>query len=236
MNSAGRPLVLLRHGRSEWNLQNRFTGWEDVPLSPSGAEDARRAGAMLRLAGFTFDFAACSALKRAVATMWEVQKEMDLMWLPTFPDWRLNERHYGALQGRNKREAAAEFGGERLRKWRRGYDSRPPLLARPGVAPDHRYAGITPPTGESLADARRRAAAFYDERIVPRLRAGARPLIVAHGNILRALTMRIDNADESGGGVGGVGGVEALEIPTAVPLIYTLDDNLRPLSREFLRE
>ena len=229
MSPVRRPLVLLRHGRSEWNIQNRFTGWEDVPLSPSGAEDARRAGAALKAAGFTFDFAACSMLKRAVETMWEIQKEMDLMWLPTIPDWRLNERHYGALQGRNKREAAEEFGEEQLRQWRRGYNSRPPLLERPAAAPDHRYGGITPPTGESLADARLRAAAFYDEHVAPRLRAGERPLIVAHGNILRALTMRIDNADDSGGAI------EALEIPTAVPLIYELDENLRPLSREFLR-
>ena len=228
MNPGERRLILLRHGRSEWNIQNRFTGWEDVPLSPSGAEDARRAGALLKSAGFTFDFAACSVLKRAVETMWEVQKAMDLMWLPTFPDWRLNERHYGALQGKNKKDAAEEFGEEQLRKWRRGYDSRPPLLERPAVAPDHRYAGVTPPTGESLADARIRVSGFYDEEIVPRLRAGKRPLIVAHGNILRALTMRIDNADESGGNV------EGLEIPTAVPLVYELDENLRPTSREFL--
>ena len=222
------PLVLLRHGRSEWNLQNRFTGWEDIPLSPQGETDARRAGALLRARGFTFDFAACSFLKRAIATMWLAQKEMDLMWLPTLPDWRLNERHYGALQGRDKKEAEAQYGGEKIREWRRGYGARPPLLDSPTAAADHRYAGIAPPTGESLAEARVRVSAFYDEAVVPRLSRGLRPLIVAHGNILRALTMRIEGADDSGGGIA------SLEIPTGAPLVYELDAELNPLSRGFL--
>lgn len=222
------PLVLLRHGRSEWNLQNRFTGWEDIPLSPQGEADARRAGALLRERGFTFDFAACSFLKRAVATMWLAQKEMDLMWLPTFPDWRLNERHYGALQGRDKKEAEAQYGGEKIREWRRGYDARPPLLEGAVAAADHRYAGIAPPAGESLAEARVRVSAFYDDEVVPRMTGGLRPLIVAHGNILRALTMRIERADDSGGGIA------ELEIPTGAPLVYELDAQLRPLSRGFL--
>ena len=222
------PLVLLRHGRSEWNLQNRFTGWEDIPLSPQGESDARRAGALLRGRGFTFDFAACSLLKRAIATMWIVQEETDLMWLPTLPDWRLNERHYGALQGRDKREAEAEHGGEKIREWRRGYNARPPLLEVATAPPDHRYAGITPPLGESLSEARIRVSAFYDEAVVPRLSRGMRPLIVAHGNILRALTMRIENADTSGENIA------SLEIPTGAPLVYELDANLHPLSRKFL--
>lgn len=222
-------LVLLRHGRSEWNLQNRFTGWADAPLSAQGAEDARRAGTALRGAGFTFDFAACSVLRRAVETMWEVQRAMDLRWLPTHPHWRLNERHYGALQGKNKSAAAAEFGEAQVREWRRGYDARPPLLAAPDPAPDHRYEFADPPRGESLADARRRVAPFYDEQIIPWLRAGQRPLIVAHGNILRALTMHIENADAASGG-----DIATLEIPTAVPLIYRLDERLRPTGRGFL--
>ena len=222
------PLVLLRHGRSEWNIQNRFTGWEDVPLAPQGEEDARKAAARLKSAGLTFDFAACSMLKRAIATLWAVQREMDLMWLPAVSDWRLNERHYGALQGQNKKSAAEKFGEEQVRIWRRGYDRRPPPVESPAPPPDHRYAKITPPTGESLVDTRARVSEFYDEKIAPRLALGERCLIVAHGNALRALTMRIDNADDSGEGI------DALEIPIAVPVVYHLDDQLRPLSREFL--
>ena len=221
-------LVLLRHGRSEWNLQNRFTGWEDIPLSPLGEEDARRAAEHMKRAGLTFDFAACSLLKRAIATLWTAQREMDLMWLPALMDWRLNERHYGALQGQNKNDAAGRFGAEQVREWRRGYSARPPLLASPAAPPDHRYDGVDIPAGESLADARARVGAFYDEKITPRLRAGLRGLIVAHGNSLRALTMRIENADAEGKGI------ESMEIPTGVPLVYELDADLRAVSRRFL--
>ena len=230
-----RQLTLLRHGRSEWNLQNRFTGWEDVPLSPQGERDARRAAEMMRARGMTFDLAACSYLKRAIATLWLALREMDLMWIPALPDWRLNERHYGALQGKNKKDAAKQFGEEQVRIWRRGYRSAPPPLESPPAAPDHRYAGIVQPAGESLAQARIRAAGFYREKIIPALRENKRVLIVAHGNILRALTMEIEGRDEGPDGEGSdAANIEQFEIPTGAPLVCELDENLRLLSREFL--
>ena len=215
----------------------------------------------MREAGCVFDFAACSLLKRAAGTLWRALEEMDLLWLPVVSDWRLNERHYGALQGKNKDAAAKEFGAERVREWRRGYRSRPPLSPEFPESPksessessespesgsgngsesgkgsdfpivsDGRYAGIDLPRGESLADARIRASSFYTDAIIPRLRSGGCPLIVAHGNILRALTMEMSETEDTGETI------RALEIPPGVPLLCNLDSNLRITSRRFLGE
>lgn len=225
-------LVLLRHGESEWNLTNLFSGWVDVDLTETGVKEARSAGMLLKAEGFTFDAVYTSVLKRAIRTMWLVLDEMDLMWLPVHRSWRLNERHYGALQGLNKAETAAEHGEEQVLIWRRSYDVPPPALTEdderhPGRDP--RYAGLTKaelPLSESLKDTAARFIPHWGNVIAPDIRAGKRVLVVAHGNSLRALVKHLDEVSETD--------IIDLNIPTGVPLVYDLDDDLKPLGHRYL--
>jgi 2,3-bisphosphoglycerate-dependent phosphoglycerate mutase len=225
-------IVFLRHGESVWNRENRFTGWTDVDLSDTGREEAFAAGRTLADAGFRFDVAYTSVLRRAIRTLWIALDALDQMWLPVHPEWRLNERHYGALQGLDKAETAAKHGEAQVKIWRRSYDIPPPPLSleHPSApARDPRYAGIpasTLPHGESLADTVRRVVPFWEERIVPELRAGRRVLVTAHGNSLRALVKHLDMLSDEA--------IVELNIPTGVPLVYTLDAEGRALSREYL--
>jgi 2,3-bisphosphoglycerate-dependent phosphoglycerate mutase len=225
-------LVLLRHGESQWNLENRFTGWTDVDLTPKGAAEAREAARLLAGEGYTFDLAYTSLLKRAIRTLWIVLDGMDLMWLPVERNWRLNERHYGALQGLNKAETAARYGQQQVLVWRRSYAEPPPPLDPederwPGR--DRRYAGLAPaelPHGESLADTVARFLPYWHGTLAPQLRAGRRLLIAAHGNSLRALVKHLDGiSDEE---------IVGLNIPTGIPLVYQLDADLRPLGSRYL--
>jgi 2,3-bisphosphoglycerate-dependent phosphoglycerate mutase len=225
-------LVLLRHGESDWNRENRFTGWTDVDLSAAGVDEARRGGRALRDAGFTFDVAYTSLLKRAIRTLWITMDEMDLMWIPVHRSWRLNERHYGALQGLNKAETAAKHGEEQVKIWRRSYDIPPPPLEPsdprfPGH--DRRYADLTDkelPRTESLKDTVARFLPYWQQTIAPAVRAGKRVLIAAHGNSLRALVKHLDGVSDAD--------IVGLNIPTGVPLVYELDDTLRPIRHEYL--
>lgn len=225
-------LVLLRHGESVWNKENRFTGWTDVDLSDTGREEARRAGQLLRAEGYTFDVAYTSVLKRAIRTLWIVLDEMDLMWLPVHNHWRLNERHYGALQGLNKAETAARHGEAQVKLWRRSYDVRPPALTRddpqfPGH--DRRYAHVPPdelPLTECLKDTVERFLPLWHETIAPAVRRGQRVLITAHGNSLRALVKYLDNISDAD--------IVDLNIPTGIPLVYELDEDLRPIRSQYL--
>ena len=225
-------LVLLRHGESEWNLTNLFSGWVDVDLTETGVKEARSAGTLLKAEGFTFDAVYTSVLKRAIRTMWLVLDEMDLMWLPVHRSWRLNERHYGALQGLNKAETAAEHGEEQVLIWRRSYDVPPPALTEdderhPGRDP--RYAGLTKaelPLSESLKDTAARFIPHWGNVIAPEIRAGKRVLVVAHGNSLRALVKHLDEVSETD--------IIDLNIPTGVPLVYDLDDDLKPFGHRYL--
>ena len=227
-----KKIVLLRHGESSWNRENRFTGWTDVPLSEKGIEEARQAGRLLREGGYTFDLAFTSVLKRAIKTLWVVLEEMDLMWIPVVRSWRLNERHYGALQGLNKSEAAAELGEEQVQLWRRSFDVPPPALTlddprHPGHDP--KYAGFHPgdlPATECLKDTIERFLPYAQENIRPAVQEGKRVLIVAHGNTLRGLIKyaeRISDEDIAG-----------LNIPTAVPLVSELEDDMQPIRRYYL--
>lgn len=216
-----KKLVLLRHGESIWNLENRFTGWTDVDLSERGRQEARRAGQLLKEAGFAFDIAYTSMLKRAIRTLWTVLDEMDRMWIPVAHSWRLNERHYGALQGLNKAETAAKFGDKQVLQWRRSYDLPPPALEEgdPRLMPDDpRYAELDPqhlPRTECLKDTVARFLPYWRETIAPMINVGKSVLIVAHGNSLRALVKYLDNlSDEE---------IVGLNIPTGVPLVYELD-------------
>ena len=225
-------LVLLRHGESVWNRENRFTGWTDVDLTAQGMEEARRAGRLLARQGHGFDLACTSLLKRAIRTLWLVLDEMDLMWIPVHRSWRLNERHYGALQGLDKAQTAAEFGDEQVQVWRRSYSTTPPAL-EPGddrsPRDDPRYAmlcGDEVPLAESLRDTVDRFLPFWHERLVPELKAGKRVLIAAHGNSLRALVKHLDGMSDDA--------ITGLNIPTGVPLVYHLDDDLNPVSHEYL--
>ncbi|HEV7784965.1 MAG TPA: 2,3-diphosphoglycerate-dependent phosphoglycerate mutase [Thermoanaerobaculia bacterium] len=225
-------LVLLRHGESTWNLENRFTGWTDVDLTPKGREEARHAGRLLREGGFTFDVAYTSLLKRAIRTLWIALDEMDLMWIPNHPSWRLNERHYGALQGLDKAETAAKYGDAQVLVWRRSYSEPPPLLD-PGderyPGRDPRYAGLTAaelPLAESLKDTVARFLPYWHETIVPRLEDGRRALIAAHGNSLRALVKHLDGISEEK--------IVGLNIPTGIPLVYELDDDLTSIRSYYL--
>jgi 2,3-bisphosphoglycerate-dependent phosphoglycerate mutase len=225
-------LVLLRHGESQWNLENRFTGWTDVDLTPNGLVEARRAGQLLKAEGFSFDLCYTSMLRRAIRTLWTVQDEMDLMWLPVVHSWRLNERHYGALQGMNKAETAAKYGDEQVLIWRRAYGIAPdPLPAGdPREAQgDPRYARLKPeelPRTECLRDTVARVVPFWNESIAPAIRAGKRVVVAAHGNSLRALVKHLDNISETD--------IVNMNIPTARPLVYELDDDLRSLGSRYL--
>ncbi len=222
-------LVLLRHGESDWNRENRFTGWTDVDLSARGIEEAREAGKLLRSEGLGFDTAFTSVLKRAIRTLWIVLEEMDLMWLPVEKSWRLNERHYGALQGLNKAETAAKFGEPQVLVWRRSYDTPPPALAADdprSEAADPRYAGIEVPRTECLKDTVARVVPYWDSAIAPAIRAGRRVLVAAHGNSIRALVKYLDGMSDEA--------IVRENVPTGVPLVYELDRALRPLARRYL--
>jgi len=223
-------LVLCRHGQSDWNLKNLFTGWHDVDLTPQGNEEAIAAGRLLRELGYDFDVAYTSVLKRAIRTLWHIQDQMDLMWIPVIRDWRLNERHYGALQGLNKAETAAKYGDEQVHIWRRSYDIPPPALdAYDPRHPSHdrRYAGIANlPATESLKLTLDRVLPCWNERIAPELKAGRHVLIAAHGNSLRALVKMLDGISDED--------ITGFNIPTGVPIAYELDNNLQAVSREFL--
>ncbi|MDT3679365.1 MAG: 2,3-diphosphoglycerate-dependent phosphoglycerate mutase [Burkholderiaceae bacterium] len=225
-------IVFLRHGESQWNLENRFTGWTDVDLTDTGREEARRAGELLKAEGFDFDLAFTSVLRRAIRTLWIVLDEMDRMWIPVVPDWRLNERHYGALQGLDKAETAARFGNEQVLVWRRAYAIAPDPLpdGDPRLAQsDPRYASLRPdqvPRTECLRDTVARVVPYWNEAIAPAVRNGRNVLVVAHGNSLRALVKYLDGiSDEE---------IVKLNIPTGRPLVYELDDALRPIGRRYL--
>jgi 2,3-bisphosphoglycerate-dependent phosphoglycerate mutase len=225
-------LVLLRHGESIWNKEDKFTGWTDIDLSDGGILEAKNAGRTLREEGYTFDVAYTSVLKRAIRTLWLVQDEMDLMWIPIYKSWRLNERHYGALQGLNKTEMVAKVGEEQVHIWRRSYDVRPPGLDKT----DKRYPRNDPkyrelnenelPLTESLKDTISRCVPYWLEKIAPRLKSGKRVIVAAHGNSLRALVKYIDKiADDE---------IINLNIPTGVPLVYELNEQLKPLNHYYL--
>jgi 2,3-bisphosphoglycerate-dependent phosphoglycerate mutase len=225
-------LVLLRHGESTWNKENRFTGWTDVDLSPTGRDEALRAGRLIKAEGLTFDLAYTSVLKRAIRTCWIALDELDLLWIPVHRHWRLNERHYGALQGLNKAETAAQHGDEQVKIWRRSYDIRPPALTPDDPRhPQHdpRYTSLPPadlPLTESLKDTVARFLPYWDDTIAPAIHAGQRVLIAAHGNSLRALVKYLDGISDAD--------IVELNIPTGVPLVYELDEKLRAKSRRYL--
>ena len=223
-------LVLCRHGQSDWNLKNLFTGWTDVDLTEKGVQEAVDAGRLLNELGYNFDVAITSVLKRAIRTLWLMLDELDRMWIPVIRDWRLNERHYGALQGLNKGETAAKYGDDQVHIWRRSYDISPPALERDDArhpSQDARYAGIDDlPGTESLATTLDRVVPSWDEVIAPELRAGKNVLIAAHGNSLRALVKMLDNVSDDE--------ITGFNIPTGIPLAYELDDDLNPVSSEFL--
>ena len=225
-------LVLLRHGQSTWNLENRFTGWKDVDLSDQGRTEAKEAGRVLREGGFEFDIVFTSVLKRAIRTMQIVMDELDQMWLPVIRNWRLNERHYGGLQGLDKAETAAKFGDEQVKIWRRSYATPPPALTPdderfPGH--DRRYAGLSKdelPLTESLKETVARFVPYWESTIAPEVKAGRNVLITAHGNSLRALVKHLDNMTEEA--------ILELNIPTGVPLVYELDADLKPIKHYYL--
>ena len=222
-------LVLLRHGESTWNRENRFTGWTDVDLSSAGSEEARAGGRLIKSAGLDFDLAFTSVLKRAIRTLWLALDELDRMWLPVEKSWRLNERHYGALQGLSKAEMAAKFGEAQVHTWRRSYDIPPPELSLDDEryeARDPRYAGVSVPRTECLKDTVARVIPYWNSAIAPAVRARRRLLVAAHGNSLRALVKHLD----------GIGDPEivGLNIPTGIPLVYELDDSLRPARHYYL--
>jgi 2,3-bisphosphoglycerate-dependent phosphoglycerate mutase len=225
-------LVLLRHGESVWNKENRFTGWTDVDLSKKGVKEARDAGKLLKDSGFIFDIAFTSVLKRSIRTLWIVLDEMDLMWIPVRISWRLNERHYGALQGLNKAETAKKFGEKKVHLWRRSYDVRPPALDKS----DKRYPGLDPiygdlseneiPATECLKDTSERFLPYWHDEMVPIIKSNKRAIVAAHGNSLRALVKYLDNiSDEE---------IVSLNIPTGIPLVYELDDELKSKRHYYL--
>lgn len=226
-------LVLVRHGQSIWNVENLFTGWTDVDLSEQGRNEARDAGRLLKAEGFNFDLAYTSVLKRAIRTLWTVLDEMDLMWIPVDRSWRLNERHYGALQGLDKAQTTAKHGADQVKIWRRSYDIPPPPLAtddkrHPGLDP--RYADLPPdalPATESLKETLARVLPFWTDKIAPQLKQGKNVLVVAHGNSLRALVKMLDGMSDAD--------IVEFNIPTGVPILYELDAALRPKTpRRFL--
>jgi len=225
-------LVLLRHGESTWNQENRFTGWTDVDLSEKGLAEAKDAGVVLKKEGYTFDLAYTSVLRRAIRTLWMTMDELDLQWVPVIRHWRLNERHYGSLQGLNKSETAKKFGEDQVNIWRRSYDIPPPALEKsderyPGH--DRRYHDLSPaelPLTESLKETVARFVPYYEREIVPQLKAGKRIIIAAHGNSLRALVKYLDQMSEAD--------ILKLNIPTATPLVYELDDQLKAVKHYYL--
>lgn len=225
-------LVLLRHGESQWNLENRFTGWHDIDLTDNGRIEASNAGRAIKEAGLTFDIAYTSVLKRAIRTLWNALDVLDLMWIPVVKSWRLNERHYGALQGLNKSETSRKYGEEQVLVWRRSYDTPPPVLEKdderyPGT--DRRYAELSEaeiPLSECLKDTVERFLPIWRDTIEPEIRKGRKVLIVAHGNSLRALVKYLDNISEED--------IVGLNIPTGIPLVYELDDDLKPLKSYYL--
>ncbi len=227
-----KKLVLLRHGESIWNQENRFTGWTDVDLTARGIDEAKAAGRLLRSNGFSFDLAHTSVLKRAIRTLWLALDEMDRMWIPVQLNWRLNERHYGALQGLNKAETARKYGDEQVLIWRRSYDTRPPEIS----AEDMRYPGFDPrykevgkneiPLAESLKDTVERFLPYWNDSIAPQVRAGLNVIIVAHGNSLRALVKHLDQVSDEA--------ILNCNIPTGIPLIYEFEDDLRPIRSYYL--
>ncbi len=225
-------LLLLRHGQSTWNLENLFTGWVDVDLSEQGRQEAQEAGHLLKAEGIPFDIAFTSVLKRAIRTLWMALDEMDMMWLPVERTWRLNERHYGSLQGLDKAQTVAKHGADQVKVWRRSYDiPPPPLPATDSGHPrfDRRYASVPAgelPSAESLKDTLARVLPFWNARIAPELLAGRNVLVAAHGNSLRALVKMLDQMSDAD--------IVELNIPTGVPLLYTLDANLKPLSSRYL--
>lgn len=227
-----KKVVLVRHGQSIYNLENKFTGWADVDLSEEGVEEAKEAGAILRKHGYYFDVAYTSVLKRAIRTLWVILHEMDLLWLPVYHSWRLNERHYGALQGLNKTKTAQEYGEEKVHAWRRSINERPPELNKN----DPRYEASDPkykdlkvgefPLTENLADTERRVITYWRDTIIPAVKSGKSVLIASHGNTIRALMQYLDNipSDE----------MMDLNVPTGVPLVYELDDHLAPIRHYYL--
>lgn len=225
-------LVLIRHGESEWNKENRFTGWKDVDLSEKGKQEAAAAGKLLKAEGFTFDEAYTSVLKRAIRTLWMILDEMDLMWIPETKSWRLNERHYGALQGLDKSEMAAQYGEEQVLIWRRSYDIPPGALEETDerwLGNDPRYSSIEPgkfPKTECLKDTVARVVPYWETEIAPKVKAGKRLIIAAHGNSLRALVKYLDNVSDEQ--------ITQLNIPTGIPLVYELDADLQPISSRYL--
>jgi 2,3-bisphosphoglycerate-dependent phosphoglycerate mutase len=225
-------VVLLRHGESEWNRENRFTGWKDVDLSEKGRAEAREAGRLMKEAGFAFDVAFTSVLTRAIRTLGIALDEMDLLWIPVVKDWRLNERHYGALQGLNKAETAAKHGEDQVKIWRRSYDIPPPAMSPDDeryAGRDRRYAGLKPgeiPASESLKDTVARFLPYWHETIAPAIKSGKRVLIAAHGNSLRALVKYLDDVGEAE--------IVELNIPTGIPLVYELNEELKPLKHYYL--
>ena len=225
-------LVLLRHGQSGWNLENRFTGWTDVDLSPQGVMEATEAGRQLKAEDFVFDAAWTSVLKRAIRTLWITLDQLDQMWIPVIRSWRLNERHYGALQGLDKRETVERHGKEQVQIWRRSFDTPPPALGPDDPRHprfDPRYAGVPAaelPATESLKETIARFLPLWNGEIAPAIRAGKRVLIAAHGNSLRALVKHLDGVSDEE--------ITGLNIPTGIPLLYELDDDLRPLSHRYL--
>jgi 2,3-bisphosphoglycerate-dependent phosphoglycerate mutase len=227
-----KTIVLLRHGESVWNRENRFTGWTDVPLSDKGVQEAREAGRLLREGGYAFDIAYTSVLKRAIKTLWIVLEEMDLMWIPVVGNWRLNERHYGALQGLNKSEAAKELGEEQVKLWRRSFDVPPPALKKDDArhpCHDPKYASFHPedlPSTECLKDTIARFLPYAQENISPAIRSGKRVLLVAHGNTLRGLIKYAEKISDKD--------IAELNIPTAIPMVYEVEDNMKPIRRYYL--
>lgn len=225
-------LVLIRHGESTWNLDNRFTGWTDVDLTPTGIEQAKNAGRLLKAENYEFDVAYTSVLKRATRTLWHVLDEMDRTWLPVVNDWRLNERHYGALQGLNKAEVARQYGDAQVLLWRRSYDVPPPALEPTDPRcerGDLRYAKLQPeqvPLTECLKDTVERVMPFWKEALAPALKAGKRVVVAAHGNSIRALVKYLDNISDND--------IVGLNIPNGIPLVYELDDDLKPIRHYYL--
>jgi len=225
-------LVLIRHGESTWNLENRFTGWTDVDLTPLGLEQAKTAGRLLKAEGYDFDVAYTSVLKRATRTLWHVLDEMDRTWLPVVNSWRLNERHYGALQGLNKSDMAKQYGDAQVLIWRRSYDTPPPALTPTDPRcerSDVRYARLKPeqiPLTECLKDTVARVMPFWNEALAPAIKLGKRVVVAAHGNSIRALVKYLDNISDDD--------IVGLNIPNGIPLVYELDDDLKPIRHYYL--